>query len=164
MFGTKSAIYSQGRVLAIDPGNEQSAWLKFNCDSKKIVDFGYDDNASLRSKMGSTYWNQDIDHLAIEMIASYGMAVGKTVFDTCVWIGRFIEVANRPFTQVYRKDVKMHLCNSMRAKDAHIRQALIDKFGPQGKKSDPGPTFGISGDVWAALGVALTYAETVYKR
>lgn len=74
------------------------------------------------------------------MIASYGMAVGKTVFDTCVWIGRFKEIADFNSVDVeyiYRKDEKMNICHSMKAKDSNIRQALIDRFGPVGIKKNP---------------------------
>lgn len=74
------------------------------------------------------------------MIASYGMAVGKEVFETCVWIGRFIEIArfkNIEVEYIYRKDEKMNLCNSMKAKDSNIRQALIDRFGEVGTKKNP---------------------------
>jgi len=167
MFGTRTTatnnIFLGCRVLAIDPGNTHSAWVKFDCQSNKILEFGYDENKDLLSDLYAK-WSVKYDHLAIEMIASYGMAVGATVFDTCVWIGRFIEACGVPYTQVYRKDVKMHLCGQMRAKDTHIRQALIDKFGPQGKKSAPGPTFGISGDVWSALAVGVTYAECFYNK
>lgn len=74
------------------------------------------------------------------MIASYGMAVGKEVFDTCIWIGRFIELAklqNIDAEYIYRKDEKINLCNSMKAKDSNIRQALIDRFGEVGTKKNP---------------------------
>jgi hypothetical protein len=108
--------------------------------------------------------------LAIEMVASYGMAVGATVFETCVWSGRFIERwlvsdKRRPEpVRVHRKEVKIHLCGSMRAKDANIRQALIDRYGGKesaiGKKANPGPLYGMSGDCWSALAVAITAAET----
>jgi hypothetical protein len=94
------------------------------------------------------------------MIASYGMAVGSSIFETCVWIGRFIEVARTPVRLCYRKDVKMHLCGSMRAKDGNIRQRLIDIFGPQGTKKQPGKTYGIKSHTWAALAVAVYAAET----
>jgi hypothetical protein len=97
------------------------------------------------------------------------MAVGAEVFETCVWAGRFIERwyrnPRRPtHLRVYRRDVKLHLCGSMRAKDANVRQALIDRYGPGkekaiGRKAAPGPLYGISGDCWAALGVAVTAAE-----
>lgn len=51
-----------------------------------------------------------IDKLVIEMIASYGMPVGKEVFETCVWIGRFVELAkiqNIDVEYIYRKDKKI---------------------------------------------------------
>jgi hypothetical protein len=46
-----------------------------------------------------------------------------------------------------------------------VRQALIDKFGPGkelaiGKKASQGPLYGLTGDFWAALGVAVTASET----
>lgn len=79
--------------------------------------------------------------LAIEMVASYGMPVGETVFETCVWIGRFIEHLNRfaikDYFKIYRKDEKMNICHSMKAKDSNIRQALIDRFGEVGTKKNP---------------------------
>lgn len=74
------------------------------------------------------------------MIASYGMAVGKEVFKTCVWIGRFKEIALSRLKEtkyIYRKDEKINICHSMKAKDSNIRQALIDRFGPVGTKRNP---------------------------
>lgn len=85
-------------------------------------------------------YNSEYDLLVIEMIASYGMAVGQTVFETCVWIGRFVEIAsfnNIKIEYIYRKDEKMNLCHSMKAKDSNIRQALIDRFGIVGTKKNP---------------------------
>jgi hypothetical protein len=115
---------------------------------------------------------EDVDMLAIEMIASMGMSVGQTIFDTCVWAGRFIERwagycedDDGSIRLVRRVQVKRHLCGTHQAKDPNIRQALLDKFGPGkelavGKKATPGPLYGLSGDGWAALGVAVTAAET----
>lgn len=104
--------------------------------------------------------------LAVEMIASYGMAVGKEVFETCVWIGRFVQVWHDPgaVQLVYRKDVKMHLCGTTQAKDANVRRAILDLYPrsgggatPQvGTKARPGPLYGVSTHAWAAIGVALT--------
>jgi hypothetical protein len=111
----------------------------------------------------------EVSHVAIEMIASYGMPVGREVFDTCLWVGRFIETAARAAYKadlVYRRDVKLHLCGQARAKDANIRQALLDKFGgkaAQGTKATPGPLYGVKADVWSALAVAVTFSETCGK-
>ena len=91
-----------------------------------------------------------VESMVIEMIASYGMPVGKEVFETCVWIGKFIEASGMKEHYIYRKDEKMNLCHSMKAKDSNIRQALIDRFGPVGTKnnkrlvlSDLKQTFGL---------------------
>ena len=51
-------------------------------------------------------------------------------------------------------------------RDANIRQALIDRYGPGkdraiGRKLSPGPLYGLSGDCWSALAVAVTTTETV---
>jgi hypothetical protein len=147
-------------ILAIDPGPEQSAYVELSGTS--IRDFGKMDNAELLRKLDRASWVGD--HVAIEMIASYGMPVGAEVFETCVWIGRFMQACgNTPITRIPRLQVKNNLCHSSRANDANIRQALIDRFGGKeraiGKKAAPGPLFGVSGDVWAALAVGLTWMD-----
>ena len=83
-------------------------------------------------------------HVVIEAIASYGMAVGAEVFETCIWIGRFYEALSQYSepARVYRKDVKMNLCGQTRAKDSNIIQALKDRFGDKGTKSKPGWFYG----------------------
>ena len=103
------------------------------------------------------------DVVVIEKIESYGMAVGAEVFDTVWWAGRFAEAASRvPVVMLPRPAVKLALCGDSRAKDANIRQALIDRFGGSnavGRKAAPGPLYGISRDVWSALAIAVTYAD-----
>ena len=141
------------RILAIDPGSYESAYvlIEDNIKSKGIVS---------NHIILALIYELKYDTLAIEMIASYGMPVGSSVFDTCVWIGRFYERSKCNDKQfIYRKDVKMYLCNSMRAKDSNIRQALIDKYGSPGTKKDPNlfyndSTIKISKDIWSALAVA----------
>ena len=100
--------------------------------------------------------------LAIEMVASYGMPVGKEVFETVRWTGRFQQAFWKPenVNLVYRKDVKMHLCHSMRAKDPHVWQAILDLYGGKdkavGNKANPGPLYGVKSHARSALAVALT--------
>ncbi len=158
-------------TLAIDPGSEHSALVKLN-DKGFPYWFAKVDNAAarvetVRSRIHIGPQGQ-IDHLAIEMIASYGMPVGKEVFDTCLWIGRIIEAWSGPFTLVYRREVKMFLCGNNAAKDGNIRQALIDRYGGKvaaiGNKRSPGPLYGISADVWSALAVAVTWQGTHGKQ
>lgn len=143
-------------ILAIDPGTTESGWVVLR--DGVPVRFGKDPNHHVLGRcegMGGGVT------LAVEMVASYGMPVGAEVFETCVWAGRFIQAAaGDEAIRVYRKDVKLHLCGVTRAKDGNVRQALIDRFGGKdkaiGKKATPGPCYGMSGDVWQALALAVT--------
>lgn len=143
-------------ILAIDPGPVESAFVMWDTNGDGLVrEAGYLPNDRLRARFINLEFESYVDKVAIEMVACYGMAVGKEVFDTCLWVGRFVELAGSHNVQlVYRHEVKMHLCNSMRAKDANIRQALIDKHGPPGTKKNPSRTYGISGHLWSALAIA----------
>jgi hypothetical protein len=152
------------KIIAIDPGNTASAWCVL--DNGEIRDFGKEPNSDMLIRARREWSPVEGDLLAVEMIASYGMAVGREVFETCLWIGRFIEAWERrqgEYKLIYRKDVKVFHCESTRATDANIRAALLDHYGPGrekaiGTKREPGPLYGVKGDCWAALAVARTAA------
>jgi hypothetical protein len=144
-------------LFALDPGNIHTGYVVYDTESRNILEFGKIENEEMREKLIQN--EHEASYLAIEMIASYGMAVGKSVFDTCVWTGRFIEAWGQDYEQVYRRATKMVLCGSAKATDSAIRQALIDIFEPdlEPKKRPKGPLKGISKDVWQALGIAIVY-------
>lgn len=151
-------------ILALDPGPTQTGYCVY--DGECVLGAGVMPNDGMLAYLRRDHFRINGHRLAIEMIASYGMAVGREVFETCVWIGRFQQAWSAPdaVELVYRKDVKLHLCGTTKAKDANIRQALLDLFPrtgggatPQvGTKAQPGPLYGVSSHAWPALGVAIT--------
>ena len=157
-----------GTILAIDPGNMESGYVLVEHDGKeirKVLDVGKVPNEEMYSVFFSAY-----DHLAIEMVAGMGMPVGQEVFDTCFWIGRFWEFAtlygvSHPPQKIFRREEKLYLCGRASAKDANIRQALVDRYAPgqpnfgKGTKKNPGFFYGFSADMWAAMAVAVTYFD-----
>jgi hypothetical protein len=141
-------------LLAVDPGTDASGYVLFDRAEQRVVESGVLPNDKMLEKCLLNY------PLAIEMIASYGMSVGQEVFETCVWIGRFMQ-AHEPYAtdRVYRRDVKLHLCGTPRAKDTNIWQALVDRFGPVGTKKAPGVLYGVKSHARAALALAVTWAD-----
>jgi hypothetical protein len=132
-------------IIGIDPGPREFAWVLW--DGARVIDCGDVPN-------GSILRPADEYDVAIEWIESFGMAVGREVFETVFSIGRMAAMKN--VRLVPRRDVKLHICRSAKAKDTNVRQALIDRFGPVGTKKAPGRLFGISNHRWAALAVAVT--------
>lgn len=144
-------------IFALDPGTEQTGFVVYSGSEKLIADHGVLPNAQMLDRVMK---DAEIDMpitLAIEMIASYGMPVGREVFETCVWIGRFRQAWRAPdaVRLAYRKDVKMHLCGTARAKDGNVWQALKDRLGEPGTKKDPGRLYGVQSHARAALAVAV---------
>lgn len=163
------------RLLAIDPGNTASGWVVIDTDTLEPVEFAKVPNKAFLVDLtldNPLALGRTIDVAVIEMVASYGMAVGADVFETCVWIGRFHEALRRAGVDaelVKRQPVKVHHCHSAKAKDANVRQALVDRFAPgqpnhgKGTKAQPGWFYGFVGDVWQAYALAVYAADTLQQ-
>jgi len=162
-------------ILAIDPGNTESAYVVIDAATRKPLEFGKTKNSVLRGRIrgfqinpGDADTQIHADHAVIEMVASYGMAVGADVFETCVWIGRLFEslvdCGTRP-ELVKRHPVKLHHCHDTRAKDSNITQALVDRFAlgqpnrGKGTKAAPGWFHGFAADIWQAYALAVYAAD-----
>lgn len=159
------------RVLAIDPGTRESGVVLFDPQAQR-VERAY---KAMTNPEVITYIEQNVIHnphpvaIVCEWVEHYGKNIhaGKDVFETCRWIGRFEQQAtslsDEPFHTLTRREVKLHLCGTMRAKDPNVRMAIVDRFGGKaeaiGKKANRGPLYGVTSHAWAALGVALTYAD-----
>ena len=195
-------------IMGVDPGPEESAyvWLEigdFDTPLLEIAEAAIVKNRTIKRHIKRVFRPREVgfldyvasnSRLVIESVESYGMAVGKTVFETCYWIGRFDPTCRAKLLP--RRDVKLHLCGSARAKDGNIRQALIDRFGPgdekaiggvkcpkcKGKgwfgagrpdcpeckgikwKHPPGPLYSISTPLWSALALAVTFHDLGKER
>lgn len=163
-------------VLAIDPGCDHSAlviWdgasVLFHVDEPNVELIarirGYlESPVGFPIEIGVSITGKPVV-LVCEQIESFGMAVGKSTFETVWWAGRFAEAwFPKRSERVTRKAVKIWICGQTRARDAEIRQALIDRFGPTkdkaiGTKKQPGPLYQVTGHKLSALAVALTFYD-----
>lgn len=149
-------------VVAIDPGCLESARVVYN--GVAVCEHAITSNEDLRLWLN--------DHKApglvlvleeVQMFASHG--VGKTVFDSVFWSGRFVERwFPYKWDRMFRTQVRAHLCHTMKSGDAQVRQALIARFGPYeeqaiGKKAAPGPLYGLKSHEWQALGLAVAWYD-----
>ena len=155
-------------INAIEPGNRQSAYSGIDCNTLRPLEFGKVDNEELRNKL--VFANeQDWQWAAIEMVASYGMAVGREVFVTVLWSGRFYEALSIQMAQaprlLCRIEEKRHICHDSRANAPAIRRVLFARFATHELKTGlvtskhPDFFYGFKADIWAAYAVGLTAIE-----
>ena len=163
-------LTATSKTLCIDPGTTHSGVVIFDGLNISLINKEWANKSLIDWMKNNRYESK---YLAIEGIASYGMAVGATTFETVEWIGRFREAYGFDrSTRIFRKDVKMFLCNSMRAKDTNVRQRILDIFPangggktPQiGTKSNQGSLYGVTSHSLSALAVGLTFKYSVMNR
>ena len=124
-------------VFAVDPANEKSGFVIIRVDDYEPVYMGKIENNELADYIKTCPFKENAVPV-IEMIGHYGtgMPAGRTVFDTCIWIGRFSEIFDNHFElaseggYLMRATIKTRICGMPKAKDANVIQALIDRFAP----------------------------------
>lgn len=185
------------KILAIDPGTTFSAFAIYDPSHPKLTPVTQKlHNTVMREYLPLFHQHNPDAELVVEMVESYGKPVGMEVFATVVWIGRFVEVWRQVTRHepelLPRRFVKLHLCGATaKVTDAHVRQALIDRYGGEsialggrrckckdgmtrtkvprpceacastGWATKKGPLYDVAKDQWAALGVAITFANGV---
>lgn len=149
-------------ILAIDVGTTDTGYCLIDYDNYKPIKFGKISNEELLNVVKK----EDYNILVYEEFQSYGMPIGISTITSITWNGRYIQSAldkNIPVYPIYRKEEKMNLCYSMKAKDSNIRQALIDRFGEVGTKSNKGFFYGFKKDIWSAYAVGVTWLDKQKK-
>lgn len=156
-------------VIAIDPGPTESAYVVWS--GEKVLELGIVLNETMICEVFPQVRREYPGiEMVVERVASYGMPVGETIFETVDWVGHFCrawigvcpECYRGVAYRVKRMKVKMHLCHNSRAKDSNIRQALIDRFERDlPPRCRPKAVLkGISKDCWQALALAVYYHDT----
>lgn len=103
------------------------------------------------------------EFLVVEMIASYNQAVGRSTFETCAWLGRFISGFcgghRLNYTLITRTQIRMQIAGTMRSGDPQVRRALLDRIGEAGTAKNPGPLYGMKSDLFSALAAAIAFKD-----
>lgn len=144
------------KILAIDPGPEMSAFVCWDTYRNDFI------SARLRHGI---FENHDLCYfirtaskafklIAIEMVQSYGMGVGRSTFETCLWAGRFVECGGKNKIKMYgRPTIKGQIGGR---NDAEIRASLRIRYG-EAKKGEK--LEGVKKDIWSALALAVAITE-----
>jgi len=147
-------------ILGIDPGSEETAFAIMT-DDYEVADAGKIDNDEFLDLTLPAMLGNGIKAVVIEGIQSYGMAVGKTVFETCYVVGECRRVAKMRGKPVYiysRPEYARAIVGGMKANDALIRGALINRFGGD-KKGEPLNKLKGNSDKRSAFAVAVYHAD-----
>jgi hypothetical protein len=114
-------------ILGLDPGPLETAYCMID-DRYWIQSAG---KAELKAVL-RVLESEPPGAVAIESIQSYGMAVGRSVFDTCYSIGRILQRCDDLYIPWYlypRPEYTRRICGVGKINDAVLRQALLLRFG-----------------------------------
>lgn len=146
-------------LLCLDPGTAQTAFVVWDTELDDFTGvhyrMGLPDNSVLIDKLPEILAERKVDKVAIEMIQSYGMALGKSSFITMLFIGRVMQVIDGfcDYALYGRPTIKGWLGGKT---DAQIRASLRERHGDakKGEKLE-----GVKKDIWSALALAVALTE-----
>jgi len=146
-------------TIGIDPGPENSDAVILNSEGL-VVEKVSCPNGEMYARVDN--WRQQGERVVVEDFVPYGARLSYESMDTIKFIGALYWAHGCEVLD--RKTIKVQLCGVTSAKDADVRDALIHEYGGSkeraiGKKKTPGPLYGITGHLWAALAVAVTAAD-----
>lgn len=148
------------RIYGLDPGTTHSALVWLEPLAPIAGDILPNSEMLARLRQIAT-----LHPLVIEQVECFGMSVGREVFETVKWAGRFCEAwesRGAPVHWMPRRTVKLHICSTMQAKDQNIRRVLLDRFGGDASARKGGQLAGIRTHLWSALALAVTFQEQRY--
>ena len=160
-------------VLGIDPGPETSGVVVYDSanDSAPLL---YVNKAATETDIRGLFskWAEHA-HVVIEQPACMGpLGAGKVghMLNTAWQAGRFSADAeayvgaNRVHTMTRREVLRgLGVLSGTGSPDSRVRAACIADHGGDGavgRKSAPGPLYGVTSHAWQALGLVLAWLET----
>lgn len=153
-------------IVGIDTGTNQTAMCLCRYSDLKPIEHIKVDNKDAEFVLKTWLCQSKLTIVAIEMLENHGMPIGQTTIQTIVEIGRIQYICEAhfiPWMLVKRSEEKMTICQSVKAKDSNIRQALMDMYGTKGTKKNKGWFYGFKADEWQAYAVAHTARERIRR-
>lgn len=158
-------------ILGIDPGNDQSGWCLIDVTVSPagssvltVEDAGKGPNHSLRNGLLHPQLGfNGLSCVVIENMQSFGGNIGRTVLDTCIEIGRFVQICEQrdlPCLLIPRPEYARWMADGARkVNDSVLRQALMLRYGGD-KKGEPLYLLKGATDKRSAFAVAAYAVET----
>lgn len=123
------------RILAIDPGNVESAWVSFervkrsiNGTIFRILGCAKEMNDTVLEGLKHDEFGHNI--LVMEEIIGRKWS-GREVSETAFWSGRLCEASQADFALVNRSKIRWHIGQERKTTDATTTMKLIERFCPE---------------------------------
>jgi len=148
------------RIMGVDPGTTETGYVVID-EGYAILEAGKIPNEELIAIIKNDLPSPD--YVALESIGSYGMAVGREVFQTCFFIGEVIRTckdSGTPFTLYARQEYTRRICGVGKINDAVLRQALLLRFGGD-RKGEPLHLLRGNSDKRSAFAVAVYHLDVL---
>lgn len=165
-------------LLAIDPGTTHSAYCMMRGDYSIISSAKVENDVLLRLVKEGEWQEMVIECMEARHVQNG--VIGAETYDTCYWIGRYMQAAidrGKPIHRVYRSEERKRLVPTKKNKlpphpasvgqtaDSQIRATLIRRFAKHDFKNGKGKAackdtfYGFAADMWAACAVGVVHLD-----